>query len=61
MDCTPFYLNTIQTINNTSGLSPDNLERDAHLKINIGKGSYDGPSVKEKIFKYFFHHHIFGG
>ena len=23
--------------------------------------SYDGPSVKEKIFKYFFHHRIFGG
>ena len=22
---------------------------------------YDGPSVKEKIFKYFFHHHILGG
>ena len=22
---------------------------------------YDGPSVKEKIFKYFFHHRILGG
>ena len=24
-------------------------------------GYYDGPSVKEKIFRYFFHHRILGG
>ena len=29
--------------------------------VNLKTNIYDEPSVKEKIFKYLFHHHIFGG